>query len=69
MLGLGDGTCIIELMPTQPGGSDLWAPYDLKGVSFRLIQKCMNMGDDGGGAASRLGRSRSCQYEQNDGDF
>ena len=65
MLRLGDGTCIIQLVPTEPGGSDFWSPGDLRGVAFRLIRKCILLGDDEGGAAVRLGRSRSCQNEQN----
>ena len=60
MLNLGDGTCVIELKHVEPGGSDLWSPYDLKRVAYRLIRKCMLMGKDEGGAAFRLGQLPSC---------
>ena len=61
MLKLGDGTCIIQLMPTYSGGSDFWSPGDLKGVAYRLIAKCLSKGEDEeGGSASRLGQSLSC---------
>ena len=59
-LKLGDGTCIIEIMSTVSGGSDLWSPGDSKGVAFRLIKKCVLDGDGEGGLALRLGQSTSC---------
>ena len=59
MLKLGDGTCIIQLMSTEAGGSDFWSSGDMKGVAYRLIEKCVSMEDEGG-LASRLGQSLSC---------
>ena len=57
---IGDGKCVIELRPSQSGGSDFWSPGDLKGVAYRLIRKCMVEGDEEGGLAFRLGQSPSC---------
>lgn len=53
----GDGTCIIEISSTEPGGSDTWTPTSFKRPVYHILVKCLFFGEHEGGSARRLGIS------------
>lgn len=56
---IADGTCNIEVLPTEDGQSDRWTPHGLKLAVIHLLNKCVNGNVNEGGEGTGMGQSPS----------